>query len=60
MCNWDVDQLEGMRDDIVKGDKLKFTMDVCGVLHLCEKGMGGCGSRKQAPGSNLVKIVLMG
>jgi hypothetical protein len=28
MCNWDVDQLEGMRDDIVKGDKLKFTTDV--------------------------------
>lgn len=28
MCNWDVDQLEGMSDDIVKGDKLKFTMDL--------------------------------
>ncbi|PVH83822.1 NAD(P)-binding protein [Cadophora sp. DSE1049] len=25
---WDVDELEAMKDEIVKGDKLKFTMDV--------------------------------
>ncbi|KAH7407322.1 hypothetical protein BKA64DRAFT_666299 [Cadophora sp. MPI-SDFR-AT-0126] len=27
-AEWDVDELEAMKDDIVKGEKLKFTMDV--------------------------------
>ncbi|KAF2822446.1 NAD(P)-binding protein [Ophiobolus disseminans] len=27
-CNWDVDELEGMKSDIVEGDKLKFRMVV--------------------------------
>ena len=25
---WDTDELENMKDEIVKGDKLRFTMDV--------------------------------
>jgi NAD(P)-dependent dehydrogenase (short-subunit alcohol dehydrogenase family) len=27
-CNWDVTELEQMQDEIVKGDKLKFTMRI--------------------------------
>lgn len=28
MANWDVEELEAMKGDIVKHEKLKFTMDV--------------------------------